>query len=163
MENATTSSFAGKGKVLRGVRIIAILNYVLAALALFLGLLFLGVGFVFYISVDSFNAAAQAGAIQLTTASQGHIGVGTTFLWFGAVFIILALCLGFLGRNLVRRKNGARIGEAVFAVLVIFFHFTYIRGNVTSIIYAITIIVLHGWIIFYLLADKKVREEFSHI
>ena len=124
-----------------GVKILAILGYIGAALTLLAGILLIfGASFMAQIMSQIGPLAAVFG------------GIG--FVVLGIIFIAFAVLDYFIAKGLWNGKNWARIIVIVFAALGIL-------GGITSPLNNIVGIIINGVIIWYLGFNKPVARAFK--
>jgi len=129
-------------KIPTGVKVISILYYITAILAIIFGLLFLFGG----------------GAIANLIPGLGILG-GGLFIVIGIIFIGLGILGFFIGRGLWKAKKWARILVIVFAGLGIISAITQmVQGDFMS---SIINLAINGIIGGYLIISKKVKKTFA--
>ena len=120
-----------------GVKLIAVLYYVSAAVGVLLGILFLAAG-------------GLLGSTIPFLAALGVVG-GIIFLAFGIVSF-------FIGRGLWQGKDWARIIAIVFAAIGLLSSLLTIAG---SLVGGLIGLILHGAIIWYLMFNKEGKNAFK--
>lgn len=135
-----------------GVKVIAILFYIGAALSIISGLL-------------SLFGASLFGSVFGNMSGLGMIGAG--FLFIMALFYIgIGILYIFIGRGLWMLKQWARITAIVLAVLGLLFAIirlmvTLIANSIMGLILVLIEIILYSFIAGYLLFSNEVKKAFS--
>jgi len=142
-----------------GVKIIAVLYYIIAVIFAIFGILLLivaifGKTFIENIPIPGLTESAGPG---FSIALLLIVGVGILLIAFGVLSF-------FVGKSLWKAKKWARIAAIILAALgVIVVILSLIPGgrikmNISSLIINL---VIQGFIIGYLLFSKKVKETFA--
>lgn len=127
-----------------GVKIAAVVLFVLAAMILLLGVM---------IFVDPVM-------VRLAFSTAGYLGeVGKSILiMLGILFVAIAVLYAFAGRDLWRGKQWARIAALIiYGIGVVQYLVMIATGDVSSII----LLLVYGVIFCYLAFSAKVRAAFS--
>ncbi len=140
-----TNSVSRK-EVPTGVKVIAILNYIVAGLLIITSLAFI-VGGSFIGSIFTNTELGPFGAIG-----------GGLFIFIGLIFLAFAVLAIFIGRGLWKGQNWARIVSLVFAVLGILFGLLSLISGEFSVIISLAI---NGLILWYLGFNKDVKAAFA--
>lgn len=152
-------------KVPVGVKIIAILNYLLSAIAILFALAGIIGGIAFISNGSSFaqNLFGSFGSGTLGDLITGEAGrfytsFGFIALIIGILSFIVALLLIIFGINLWKGKNWARIWETILVSLwVIVWAIELFRGAFLNLIIIIPSLI----VIFYLIFSSRVKEHFA--
>lgn len=128
-----------------GVKVLAILNYIGAALTIILALIF-------------FFGAGAIGSLADKIPGLGVLGAGV-FIVLGIVMLGLGVLSIFIGRGLWKGQNWARIVSIIFLALGIISSISYIIGG--KIMSGIIYLIIYAAIAAYLLFNKKVKQAFA--
>lgn len=138
-----------KEKNLEGLKIISVLSFVLTGIAFILGIFFVKFGeSIAKMSITEKELIVQQG-IPLPGVSN--------IILMGIVLLVLSVLLYYLGRDLSKLKNWARICGGVIAVLFFIISITSLFNQIWS---SIILLIISGTISWYLLINKKVRKQF---
>jgi len=128
-----------------GVKIIAVLDYIGAAL-----LLLLGIGMLI-----------GAGQLSSILAAVPIIGgwISGFIIVFAIILIALAVLAFFIGRGLWKGQNWARIVSIIFAIIgVVFAVIGMVQGNISGNIISLIINAIIGGYLFF---SNDVKEAFA--
>ncbi len=128
-----------------GVKVIAVLNYIGAALAIILALIF-------------FFGAGAMGSLTNKIPGLGLLGAGI-FIVLGVIMLALGILSIFIGRGLWKGQNWARIVSIIFLTLGIISSVVSVIGG--KIMSGIIYLIIYVAIAAYLLFNKKVKQAFA--
>jgi len=141
-------------KVPTGVKVIAVLDYISAAIFLLFVIfsLILGIWLLVYPESIAQNLPANLFGELFSV-------IATFVLAAGLVSLGLAILLFFVAKGLWKGKNWARIFTIIVSIIWLIFSFVQLfRGDFGQILN----IIIYGLIGGYLLFSKKVKAAFTH-
>lgn len=131
-----------------GIKVISIINYVLASFVFVLGLFTIYGGYYFIKNGHSFGNQIFGGVFG-SSLSQFYTSSGYLFLLFGIFSIILCLLLIIIGINLWKGKRWAKVGEIVLSFLwVLLWSLELFKGAYLNIIFVIPGLIILIYLLF---------------
>jgi hypothetical protein len=136
-------------EVPEGVKIISVVSYTLTGILFILGLFSIKFG-------ETISSISDADKAVFST-SQMTLPSSANMVWLGIIFIILAVFLYFIGRDIAKFKNWARIAGGIVSLLIFIMSIINLfQGSLSSLI----LLIVSGIIVWYLFLNKKVLKQF---
>ena len=142
-----------------GIKVISIVGYIFAALFILTGVFCFILGIIYTINPGSIDLKEL---FPEQFINQLNDNFSANMIMLGIIFAIIAVILYWICRELLNRKNWARIFIIVFSILSIFSDIGNLIAKKEALSsYIVITFIINILIIFYLLTDKEVKKFFN--
>lgn len=144
-------------KTPKGIKIVSLVNYILAIIGIILGIISISGGIMFLVKGEEQIQQAFGGFSGLIQVENFYSLLAFIPIILGVLALIISLLLILTGINLLKGKKWAYLLEIILGIFwIIAWSIELFRGAYLNLILIIPILV----ILLYLLFNKKAKEYF---
>lgn len=148
-----------KKNVPLGIKVISIVGFIFAALFILTGVFCFILGIIYTINPGSINLKEL---FPEQFINQLKDNFSANMIMLSIIFAIIAVIIYWICREILNRKNWARIFIIVFCILNIFSDISNLIAKKEALSsYIVITFIINALIIFYLLTAKEVKKFFS--
>lgn len=165
------SKLSDKSLVPLGVKIIAILYYILAFLLILSSIILFSNYMINQVKLNALNTQIQIENLNLSNeenlqVADEPISSGAIFLFYGVLILLFSILSIFIARGLFRARPWAKNATIILSIINVIYalYLGIINPSVFQIdtrIQGLFTLVINAWIIYYLVSNTNVREAFA--